>query len=302
MGGAIRRVAALAAASVALTTTPALGAAPPALAGTTTVVATRTASLTVRLPRTTAVTLNDVSVNVPRGRMAAFAVKRVGGWDEPVVAVVHDGYCASPGCATAFPKSSLGFVRTPGGSDGLSGTLPAGTYRVYVVTDGAPFTVSLTLRGLRGSVSLRPNAPARGEVVAPAPSVAQPPASPQLFAGGSTRTIGAGGGLNATGVWKDLANGVVPGPAGPCFYEGAPPTGATAAYQLPCEGGRGAIPPFLSQPHANGTGATPAGPGRFFTTTSSGYLLPPGTHGIGGYNNTTGLVNAAYVHQVWLDF
>jgi hypothetical protein len=132
--------------------------------------------------------------------------------------------------------------------------------------------------------------------------MAQPVASPQLFAGGSTRAVRGSGGLNATSVWKDMANGLVPGATGSCSYDGAPPASGTAPYQLPCSGGRGGVPPYLAPPHANGTATTPAGPGRFFTTTSSGYLLPPGTHGIGGYNTPAGVVNAAYVHQIWLDF
>jgi hypothetical protein len=258
--------------------------------------------MTIRLTKSITIAQNDVSINAPRGRMAAFALKRVGAWGAPAIALVHEGFCGSPACTTQFPHSALGMVWAPG-SNGISGTFPAGMYRAYVVTDGAPLTVSLTLSGLTGSATLRPTIAVRGGVVAPAPSMAQPPTSPQLFAGGSTHSVGGSGGLNATTVWKDLANGVVPGTSGACVYDGAPPAGkATATYQLPCDGGGGAIPPYVAPPHDNGTNPSAAGPGHFFTADSAGYLLPPGTHSIGGYNNTTGVVNAAYVHQVWLDF
>ena len=286
----------------ALTTAPAVSATPAvALAGNTVVTAGRTGSIAVRLARAVDVSIQDLTVVAPRGRLAALILKKDGAWNAPLAQVVHEGYCASAGCVSPFPKAGIGFVWAPG-SDGTRGRLPAGTYRLYVVTDGAPVTFTLRLKGLAGSLRLTPRDRARAAVVAPKPTMAEPASSPALFAGGSTHTTPKSGGIHAVNVWKELPATVPPSAVGLCSYQGAPPAGSAPAYQMPCADGNGGFPPFLSSVNAAGTPTTPVGPGRFVSGIGGGYLLPPGTWSIGGYHDTTGPVTAAYVHQLWLDF
>ncbi|HWL38587.1 MAG TPA: hypothetical protein VNQ77_20535 [Frankiaceae bacterium] len=285
-------------------TTPAWGAASPApLAGTTVAAGSRSAVVAVRLPR--AVTLDvfaDVTMHAPRGRMSALVLKKDGAWNAPYVMVVNTGYCAKSGCVTAFPNGKLGHIWAPGTTNGTSGVLPAGNYRLYLVTDGGSVTVTLKLRGLSGSRRITPRTPARASVSAPRPTVAEPAVSPALFAGGGTHRTPASGGVNATAVWKDVPAFGPPSAVGMCDYAGPAPAGSLPAYQLPCAGGNGDVPPGVPSQFSSGPTTTPIGPGRFLSAINAGYLLPQGTHSIGGYHNTAGPVTAAYVHQLWLDF
>ncbi|HVF04156.1 MAG TPA: hypothetical protein VNA20_04895 [Frankiaceae bacterium] len=272
------------------------------LAGTTIVTARRTASMAVRLPRPVDFHVHDLSVSSPRGRVTAVALKRVGSWNAPYVTATHVGFCGEPGCATEFPTFSFDHVWAPGSPDGLSGRLPAGDYRLYVVTDGAPVTFTFRLRGLSGTKRLTPASPARASVVTATPTAAEPALSPVAFAGGSHRSVGPAGGLNHTSVWKEVPTVAQPSAVGVCEYSGRPPASAFTPYQLPCADGRGGIPPAVSNTKPGGDATTPVGPGRYLNGISSGWLLPPGEWGLGGYNNTPGPVTAAYVHQFWLDF
>lgn len=283
--------------------TPAWGAASPApLAGTTVVTGSRSGVVAVRLPR--AVTLDiyaNITINAPRGRMSALVLKKEGAWNAPYAMVVNTGYCATSGCATAFPRFGVGHIWTPGSTDGVSGVLPAGNYRLYLIADGGSVTVTLKLRGLTGSRRLTPRGPSRVSLVAPKPTMAEPAASPSLFAGGGTHRSAAGA-LNATIIWKEAPAFGPPSTVGMCNYNGVPPAGAVPAFQLPCATGSGALPPNVASQFSSGPTTTPVGPGRFLSSISTGYLLPPGTFSIGGYHNTAGPVTAAYVHQLWLDF
>ena len=302
-----RRISVLAALAVCAMTFggPADAApAPVALAGTTTVTGSRTGSMLVRLPRAVDIKSSDINFNSPHGRMTAAVLKKVGAWDAPYVSVTHSGYCDKVGCAATFPKGGGGsFIWAPGSENGLSGRLPAGTYRLYLVTDGGPATFIFRFPGLPGTRRLTPREPAKATVVAPKPTMAEPAVSPSLFAGGSAHRVPPSGGLNATVLWKDVPTTGAPSATGSCVYEGEPKAGrVTPAFQAPCDGGRGDVPPWTSQNHYIGPASTPVGPGRFITFYSTGYLLAGGLHAIGGYHNTPGPVTAAHVHQLWLDF
>ena len=273
------------------------------LAGTTVVTGSRTAQVAVRLPRAVDFHVQDLDVSSPRGRITAVVLKKVGPWQAPLVAAKHVGFCAQRGCETAFPKFAFEFVHAPGSTNGLSGRLPAGEYRLYLVTDGAPATFTFRFRGLRGSTRITPRTPARATVANVPPAVATPAASPSLFAGGSHRAVPRDGGLNHTSVWKVVPVFGPPSAVGVCEYVGAPPSSAEAPpYQLPCASGRGDIPPYVSGTQPGGQAVTPLGPGRFLTGIHSGWMLGAGTWGLGGYHNTPGPVSEAYVQQLWLDF
>lgn len=291
---------------VALASAPASAGSTPLLAGATTVSGTRSASMLVRIPR--AVDIGDVyadfRLHAPRGRIAAVLLKKTGPWDAPFAQTIHHGFCVERGCASPLPNAGGAYVWAPGSTNGLSGRLPAGTYRLYLVADGARVTATLRLRGLAGSTRLTPRGPIRASFVAPKPTVAEPASGPSLFAGGSTHTTPSTGGINDTRLWKVLPTAVSHSAVGACVYDGKPPKGGTVPpYQMPCPDGSGGFPPFVtSQPTPIAPAATPVGPGRYVAGSNVGYLLPPGMHSIGEYSNTAGPVTAAYVHQLWLDF
>ncbi|MEX2459118.1 MAG: hypothetical protein WD770_09045 [Actinomycetota bacterium] len=85
-----------------------------------------------------------------------------------------------------------------------------------------------------------------------------------------------------------------------CYYEGRPPEDALVApYQMPCS-----VVPFPagnSSPDQSLVGGG-VGPGKVYTSLTSWYSLPPGTHSLGGYPNTAGPVIQAHIQQLWLEF
>ena len=303
--GLVRRAAPLVVAAALFGGLPgAAASAAVTVAGTTVVTADRPASIAVRLPRPVRFAVyGDVTFSAPRGRVTAMVLKKDGDWDAPVVKAVHTGFCPARGCSSPVPQSMHGSVWAPGTKDGVEGRLPAGSYRLYVVPDGAPVTVTLRFSGLSGTRRLTARTPARATVVAPAPTVAEPATAPALFAGGSTFRTGPRGGAHAVAIWKELPVFGEPGAVGVCEYRAAPPAGAAPPYQFPCAGGSGDIPPSTAATFHGSGATTPIGPGRFLASINAGYLLAPDEQfAIGGYHNTVGPVTAAYVHQLWLDF
>lgn len=270
---------------------------PITLAGTTVVTANRSAWVPVRLPR--AVDFDPsrhVSLDA-RGRLAGVFLKKTGAWNSPVASRVLIGWCGTPGCPPTFPKNGRSEVFVPGGN-GVTGRLPAGEYRLYVVTDGAPVRATITLRGVGGgTIRLTPTRPARVAVLDPKPTLAEPADGPLLYAAGSHRDV-ANGGYNVTVVWKDHPAKPPPSATGVCRYAGRPQAGTAPAYHWPCQGGG----PDLTGGLPAGSYATPAGPGRFISLFHTSFLLPPGEWAFGGFSDTPGPVTSAHVHQLWLDF
>ena len=139
----------------------------PALAGTTVVRASRPAAIDVRLPRAATVATPlldspDLSV-VGAGRVTAFALV---GTDRATAETRLLGGVDRAGTrflfrAGRFDSGSYGGV----GTFPRSVSLPAGAYRLYVVPDGAPVTITLTLHGLSGRTTVVPATPAGAAVI-----------------------------------------------------------------------------------------------------------------------------------------
>lgn len=290
------------AAQAALVAIPAHGGAVPALAGTTVISGTRSGSVAVRLPRAVSFDVyKDVAV-AARGRLTGFALKKDGAWDAPSAHAIKSGFCGTPGCAPVWPRSHVGMVVSPD-STGYSGTLPAGNYRLFLLTDGAPVRVTLRLAGLRGRSSLTPRGGVRTAVVAPKPTVAEPATAPLMFAGGSFWQFGRRGGLNLTVAWKVQPAPEEPSAVGACLYSGRPPAQTLPAFQVPCADGSGGLPPYVARNHADDSAPpTPVGPGRYISFLEAGGVYSPGSFSQGAYHNTAGPVTSAHLHQVWLDF
>lgn len=290
------------AAQAALVAIPAHGAAIPVVTGTTVLSGSRNGSIAVRLPRAVRFDVYQHVEIAAHGRLTGFALKKDGAWDAPSAHAIKSGFCGSPGCTPVWPRSHVGMLVSPD-STGFSGTLPAGTYRLFLLTDGAPVRVTLQFAGLRGRSSLTPRSPVRAAVVAPKPTIAEPTWAPLVFAGGSHWHVGPRGGLNLTVAWKVQPAPEEPSAVGACLYSGRPPAGAVPPFQAPCANGSGGLPPYVARNHADGSAPpTALGPGRYISFIEAGGVYSPGSFSQGAYHNTAGPVTSAHLHQVWLDF
>lgn len=127
--------------------------------------------------------------------------------------------------------SRLGTYLMPlqGLADGPSLRLPAGSYRLYLLADGKPATVTLRLRGLAGSSTLRPAKRVPYTLASPAATVATP--------GGNVAFAGADATLDGPGIAFDFLRTVNSNFQASntqlCFYDGKPPP-APLAYAPGC--------------------------------------------------------------------
>jgi hypothetical protein len=115
-------------------------------------------------------------------------------------------------------------------ADGPTFRLPAGNYRLYLLADGAPATVTLRLKGLGGRVALTPSRRVPSELRSPAATVAPP-------VGANVAYGGAEGTLPGRGVAFDFLRTVntqfTASNTQLCFYTEKPPA-APLAYAPGC--------------------------------------------------------------------
>lgn len=166
----LRLLPAMLVAAVVATVAPPLAAASssvPELAGTVTLSGNQTGYVPVVIP--TEARLGDPffidrrgSITVEGGgRMAGFALVQ-DGLKGPVI---FGGHSAA---TSEFSEEFGAFVFDLGSMDrprGLDFVLPAGGYRLYLLTDGAPTTVTLRFAGLEGSSELTPTTPTQTAVI-----------------------------------------------------------------------------------------------------------------------------------------
>lgn len=177
----------LAAAVVAAVVTPAAAAPakPPTLTGTVTVAGSTTGYVSVVLAKAAVLAAG-------LGPEAAAAVRVSGGGAFAGFALkseVHEGPFIVGGHSPASaPDADNPEVLTINyGSGGLGGDyeLPAGKYRLYLITGGKPTTVRLKFRGLSGTSRLQPTTPTRAVVNGgPLPATAPVPGAGVVYAGG----------------------------------------------------------------------------------------------------------------------
>lgn len=105
-------------------------------------------------------------------------------------------FCDAPGC-TSDDTHQFVVGNIPGATDRDWIVLPPGRYLLYLVTDGAPVSVTLRLHGLSGRSKLSPATPVDAELRAPTPEteVAGPDKKAYWF--GDSGTIDADAGLIA---------------------------------------------------------------------------------------------------------
>lgn len=188
----LRSALAAALLACALPVPAALAASPArvALAGTTIVSGTRSAGIPVRLTRPATLrdplladgAAGDVVVTTT-GRFAAVVLvqERAAELDR-IVMIAGRSPDSSRKLTFAYPAS--GFV------GGAAWKLPAGDYRLYLVTDGKPATVRLRLLGLTGTTRLAPRTPVGATTAFPAAAVDTAPAR-AVYAVGADRKAAA---------------------------------------------------------------------------------------------------------------
>lgn len=184
------RTAAVAAAITATFVVSPVHAARPALAGDTVVTASRNAYVSVQVPRTATLrdplvldgAAGDVQVSSP-GRQAAFVLVQENASDADRLVVV--------GGRVPDPKQVLHYTQVASGRvvNGAA-VIPAGNYRLYLISDRGPTTVRLRFGGLRGSTRLNAVSRANARFGQPAASLDSTPARATYAVGADMATSG----------------------------------------------------------------------------------------------------------------
>lgn len=162
------------------------------------------------------------------GRFFGFVLRPAGAPASDTRAIVGGqiSFCKTAGCVPDGPFVTVkGFGFEEAFTGGQSFALPAGTYDLYLMTDGAPVQLTIRLDGLDGTTEVEPETPITMKVDSPAPSATVDSgigAGPSLFSAGSANPVGGAGGLTFQAV---TLTGMGPGDseAGLCWYENGPP-------------------------------------------------------------------------------
>jgi hypothetical protein len=209
----------------------AAAASPPTLGGTVVLTGNRTVSVEVVVPRTA--TLGDpllldsaaraVSVSGGKG-FTGFALRSA------------DGKTSFIGGRLIGPVAHRTFVHATGErtrqlADGYE--VPAGRYRLYLLTGGGTTTVTLRLGRLTGSTRLSPKAPRALTVARPAPELAGPDPAQVVYSVGAEQTLS--GQTLAFQLLYHVHDVHTESDYWSCHYQGEP--APTLAYSPGCLGG-----------------------------------------------------------------
>lgn len=194
----------------------------PTLAGITKVVGSESAWMRVRLPTT--VNSRKVSFDFDgNGRAIALYLVHEEHGRIPRKPVRLDaerfGQCFEEACEPS-PYLSWGWGAS-------NNRLPAGIYRLYLITDGAPVEVTFNLHQLEGATQLTPAAPAQALVQTSTTRVLTEP-SDSAYSGGDAAPF-SGRGAAKLFQWLD-PSGKGTAKYGACVYEDEPPADETTAY------------------------------------------------------------------------
>lgn len=201
------------------------------VAGTTVFDATTSGLTRITVPRDARLDrkLSDGSFSASRaGRVQGIVLRAAGApiTDTRTYQAAQVNFCFAPACTPAPDApveqhtNGIGLPETAAGEF----VIPRGIYDAYVIGDGAPGSVTLRFHGLDGTTTIRPEQPAKVNIVSPTPAVPPAGAGPISFSTGTPNPIGDPGGslFEATAI-----SGV--GPAsyvlGDCFLPDGPPPG-----------------------------------------------------------------------------
>ena len=234
--GGLRRIISVGAAAALLSTvvasqSPVRSAPAPSVVGAaTTVNATQSSSVLLELKTAVPYSLaaDDTSAIAVdgRGRAVAAVLQRTGSSKPTEAAIVaRFNGCDTAGCTPAPDSPGLVYFREatghPQAPDGRA-TLSPGTYRLSVLTDGAPVTVTLRLGTATSTLALSTDTPAESGFVK-ANETAAVPLAPVAWSGGASLTLVSPNTAVLGFLQQDTPGGTVAGAAGACHFAGAPP-------------------------------------------------------------------------------
>ena len=134
------------------------------------------------------------------------------------------GQCAESACEPqTMDGGSMG-----GRGVGRRSTLRAGVYHLYVVADGSPVRITLTLPGLEGRSVVRPDGAARAVVRTLTPRL-QETNTGLIYSAGNISPFRDGHGLTILALWLK-GEGTEKAALGDCVYEDDPPVIEAIAY------------------------------------------------------------------------
>lgn len=184
------------------------------LASETRVVASKHSLALLSVPED--VSLKEMRIRIAGGgRVAGYALtNRTGaanGGDVLVQSFIFNR-CLDPGCPPAKQRLQMRWA------EGLkNGVLREGTYRLYIVADQAPVTVTFRNRTLRGHATLRlPGNHADIELLSLPTSVTTTDDG-AVFSAGAFTSLERGRGIGMLGLWA-LGRNFAGGAFGNCFY------------------------------------------------------------------------------------
>ena len=230
--------------------------------------ATTTSTALVRFPGR--VDVSDVSVvHKGAGRIRGFILRKVGAFEQeglrPVMHDVNIGRCLKKGCRAQEGHPLV----TCFCSEPLSGV-----WELYVIADGAPVTVTLRIKGEKGSTRTRVTHPASSEFRTFRPRFQQQDGNNVYSSGGFTKLEHADFGVH--GIWVDgdpyVASAIddclyrkddVNPPGGLAFTPGCPTGGADPYVHSSTELSRGSVL-LTTISHC-----CPIGMGGWYTTAST---------------------------------
>lgn len=282
--------------SLSVIGSPAPAAASPELGAVNVFSAERTAYTTVRIPRDTQVELDFFRTETLKvkgdGRFAGLFLIRQ---DVDKTQGLYGGtfrVCDRKACADGWSGWVTRFLWPVGlkwEKKEPIVTLPAGIYRAYVVTDGAPVIARLSLPNLQGEEQqLEATTPADADIGMQRSGLPQS----NLFAAGSTYELGSRGVAIMGFVERHTASSADVNID--CLYEGEPSLPAPIAYTPACAAAGAEVGGGASQSFPPLVGYGSSG---WFSMRSN---MPAGTWSWGGtYAGAQRVQDAAFV-SVWL--
>ena len=194
---------------------------PPALSGITRIMGDTTSATWVTVPKEARFSWRygpnpDVTIQ-GGGRMAGVVITEADFSDRArrFTMAARASFCDSPGC-TSDDTHQFVVGSMPGATNRDWIVLPPGRYLLYLVTDGAPVSVTLRLHGLSGKSKLLPGTPVDAEFHAPSPETEVVGPEKKAYWFGDSGTLDADAGLIA-GALSIQANNWMQGTYGSCL-------------------------------------------------------------------------------------
>jgi hypothetical protein len=249
------------------------------------------------------------TVRAAGGRYAGYVLRKVGEGITPTAASIRPGFCTTRGCARPAWSGTYVmdlFTGSPlaQGANPDHVVLSPGRYRVYLVADGKPVTVTLRFPGT-GRAAYTSGTRTTAPIAVPEPSSwdpATPAGNPgSLYSAGATHRTTAPLVFHYLTSWKYVYGPPKAAHAqGICTYDGAPAPATLGTYQYPCSGPLGFMA-YGQSPTGRKTGPANAFDEHAPTSQFFGLSEVSGELSIGGYINSPVPATSAHTTLLWVD-